>query len=144
MQPTKLNLLTLTIAMSLKLTAEETVLDICVLGQTYICGTVSGCLEVFNPAAQRVLPPQQVHSLAIRSLCATPTHIYSAGADKSVVKVDVSHDCKQVWRQEDAHKHKLTKVVHKEELLVSGDEDGAVRVWDARVNVCLWWRSVTL
>ena len=83
------------------------------------------------------------HTDACRAICfPDEEHFISVSADQSVALVDVN-STKVAWRMQEAHGAAINCVQsvgeasHPTGLIASGDDDGALKLWDVRQRSCV-------
>lgn len=109
-------------------------------------GYSDGALRVFDPATQAVVGESTQHTAAVYAMCAADGFVYTGGADWKVYQWEAEdlHFCRMY------HGHRnnvrcLTTYRDPESgrrYVVSGSDDGTVKVWDASSALTPMKRSI--
>jgi F-box/WD-40 domain protein 7 len=104
-------------------------------------GTETGAIHLFKAATKKKLNTMQMHSAAItgffvrETLKDQPTYVLSCSADGSIVKWDGEGNYQFTF-----HGHVSTvffAIAVTSTLILSGGDDGTIRVWDSTTGACL-------
>ena len=101
-------------------------------------GLITGQIKLFDFSGDTPFKASSArpHSDACRALRFAPTGagVFSAGSDRSLQLRDLSTN-KPAWRMKDAHDASVNAIVALGEIGVgSGDDSGAVKLWDLRTR----------
>eukprot|EP01098_Paradermamoeba_levis_P006538 TRINITY_DN270_c0_g1_i5.p1 TRINITY_DN270_c0_g1~~TRINITY_DN270_c0_g1_i5.p1 ORF type:complete len:332 (+),score=88.59 TRINITY_DN270_c0_g1_i5:73-996(+) len=102
-------------------------------------GSVVGQVDVFRYSGNenQLLSSLTHHSDSCRAVTFSPdgNHLFTASSDQSIGMVDV-HTGTVVAHLQDAHEAAVNKLFCYDDFLVSGDDDGCIKIWDLKKKTC--------
>ncbi|CEG35343.1 transducin family protein wd-40 repeat family protein [Plasmopara halstedii] len=121
---------------------DSQVFDIDFHPQTNIVavGCIDGIVQVYKYSEEANVKILELknHMEAVRALLFAPDGqtLYTASADKSIRAFDALG--KPTWAEMRAHEHPVNRLHElSENVFVSGDDQGCIKIWDTRQHRCL-------
>eukprot|EP01095_Lingulamoeba_sp_RSL-Kostka_P002992 TRINITY_DN1389_c0_g2_i1.p1 TRINITY_DN1389_c0_g2~~TRINITY_DN1389_c0_g2_i1.p1 ORF type:complete len:176 (-),score=52.89 TRINITY_DN1389_c0_g2_i1:47-574(-) len=102
----------------------------------FAVSSVSGAIQLWNYSVEQTfcVTALKEHTDSCRTITFADTKLYTGSKDKSINILDLETE-EVVVRYRDAHEHGISKLIaYKENLFVSGDDEGYIKLWDIRTD----------